>query len=73
MFKRMLVQFVELLLFLAALYGFMLVLLVVGDGMQFVQSAKYYIWIILPLLSFGLIFGTISILYKNIFKKNSTV
>jgi len=67
--KNILTDLGKNLLFLMAADAFLLVMLCLGDGLHLVSSAKYYIWMIVPLFGFGTIYVVVSTLYRHLLRK----
>jgi hypothetical protein len=65
--KRMFEQFMELIAFLGCLFGFMWLLLIIGDSGNgtLLSRAYYYFWLELPLVVFGILTGAAEIVIKN--------
>jgi hypothetical protein len=60
--NRFFTQLVEFIVFLVLINSLILLLFILADNVGPVESAAYYIWIILPLLCFGLLFGVIGLI-----------
>jgi hypothetical protein len=66
MSNRFSTQLLEFIVFLALTNGLILLLFILADNVGPIESAAYYIWIILPLLCFGLLFGVIGLVAQRV-------
>jgi hypothetical protein len=64
--NRFSTQLLEFIVFLVLTNGLILLMFMLVDNVGPVESAAYYIWIILPLLCFGLLFGVIGLVAQRL-------
>jgi hypothetical protein len=64
--NRFSTQLLEFIVFLVLTNGLILLLFMLADNVGPLESAAYYIWIIMPLLCFGLLFGVIGLVAQRV-------
>lgn len=69
MFRRFVQEMTEFVFFLGSIFGLFYALLIVASPEPLFASMKYYFWMLLPLVFFGLLFGLAETFRKVFFTK----